>query len=252
LAQVVNPSWKLPLTDQDVTLLLLESLEGLDDIRARLIVQHLYRGGQWIAFHQLDSTLQERITFVFGEKYEALREWIKTHQQAPIAEMDVLWSVAFGDLLSRVGFGFHQHPHRAEVTANLMDSARQFRRAITQVNTASELGREYIQLVREGVIANQYVRSWQMPTTDAILVAPAYTYLMSNRPTDYQYWLNIGSVGWWERIYQPLTHPYVLSRNWNQGLVWTDEQEYYTRNEALYHLVLGLHPKLSQGHLLRI
>ena len=247
LAQVVNPSWKLPLTDQDVTLLLLESLEGLDDIRARLIVQHLYRGGQWIAFHQLDSTLQERITFVFGEKYEALREWIKTHQQAPIAEMDVLWSVAFGELLSQVGFGFHQHPHRAEVTANLMDSARQFRRAVTSVSTLTALGREYIQLVREGVIANQYVRSWQMPTTDAILVAPAYTYLMSNRPTDYQYWLNIGSVGWWERIYQPLTHPYVLSRNWNQGLVWTDEQEYYTRNEALYHLVLGLIRNCRKG-----
>ena len=44
-----------------------------------------------------------------------------------------------------------------------------------------------------------------------MLLAPAYTFLMSNRPVDYQFWLDVGSTGWWERLYQPLTHPYVLS-----------------------------------------
>ena len=247
LAQVVNPRWQLPLSEQEVTLMLLEIMDGLDDIRARLIVQFLYKQGQWLPFDRLDSGIQERITFYLGAKYETVRQWIQAQQQQAIVEMDVFWSVAFGELLSQDGFGFHQHPHRAEVTANLIDSARKFRRAITQVNTTPELGREYIQLVRDGVIADQYLRSWQLPDPDSILIAPAYTYLMSNRPTDYQYWLNIGSVGWWERIYQPLTHPYVLSRNWTTGLVWTDEDEYRTRNEALYHLVLGLIRNCRKG-----
>ena len=35
---------------------------------------------------------------------------------------------------------------------------------------------------------------------------------MSNRPVDYQFWLDVGGRGWFERLYQPLTHPYVLSR----------------------------------------
>ncbi len=54
------------------------------------------------------------------------------------------------------------------------------------------------------------------------MLAPAYTFLMSNRPVDYQFWLDVGSRGWFERLYQPLTHPYVLSREWPAGQSWTD------------------------------
>ena len=50
-----------------------------------------------------------------------------------------------------------------------------------------------------------------------LLIAPAYTFLLNNRAVDYQFWLNIGSEGWSRRLYQPLTHPYVLSRGWLPG-----------------------------------
>jgi hypothetical protein len=63
---------------------------------------------------------------------------------------------------------------------------------------------------------------------------------MSNQPVDYQFWLNVGSAGWAERLYQPLTHPYVLSLGWLAGNVWTDSDEFGARQEALYRLVRGL------------
>jgi hypothetical protein len=90
------------------------------------------------------------------------------------------------------------------------------------------------------VVAAQYIRSWQLQPEDAVLLAPAYTFLMSNRPVDYQFWLNAGGRGWWERLYQPLTHPYVLSRHWSSNEVWTDADEFETRQEALHRLTLGL------------
>jgi len=95
-------------------------------------------------------------------------------------------------------------------------------------------------MVQEGVIAAQYIRSWQVQEDNAILLAPAYTYLMSNRPVDYQFWLDVGSRGWSERLYQPLTHPYVLSRHWLPGKIWTDDEEYETSREALLRISLGL------------
>jgi hypothetical protein len=80
-----------------------------------------------------------------------------------------------------------------------------------------------------------------------VLLAPAYTFLMSNRPVDVQFWLNAGGRGWWERLYQPLTHPYVLGRGWpphdrhdRNDAVWSDADEVETRQEALYRLTLGL------------
>ena len=72
-------------------------------------------------------------------------------------------------------------------------------------------------MVQDGVVAAQYVRSWQRQPEDAVLIAPAYTFLMSNRPVEHQFWLDVGATGWWERLYQPLTHPYVLSRRWEPG-----------------------------------
>jgi hypothetical protein len=63
---------------------------------------------------------------------------------------------------------------------------------------------------------------------------------MRNRAVEVQFWLDVGSPGWWERLDQPLTHPYVLSRNWTPGEVWTDSDEYESRQEMLYRLVVGL------------
>ena len=97
-------------------------------------------------------------------------------------------------------------------------------------------------MVEDGVLAAQYVSAWQEPDarTDAVLLAPAYTFLMMNRPVDYQFWLDIGSRGWYERLYQPLTHPYVLSRQWDGQLQWGDADEHAASQQRLYRLAAGL------------
>ena len=95
-------------------------------------------------------------------------------------------------------------------------------------------------MMEDGVVAAQYIRSWQIDDAEAVLMAPAYTFLMRNRAVDYQFWLDIASQGWHERIYQPLTHPYVLNRNWPLDRYWTDLDEVETSQDSLYRLMVGL------------
>jgi hypothetical protein len=57
------------------------------------------------------------------------------------------------------------------------------------------------------VIAASYVEGWRSQNKDAVLVAPAHTFLMMNRPVTAQFWLDVGSSGWHQRLAQPLTHP---------------------------------------------
>jgi len=52
--------------------------------------------------------------------------------------------------------------------------------------------------------------------------------------------VNIGSRGWSERLNQPLTHPYVLSRGWPRGERWTDENEVVAGQRVVCTLSLGL------------
>ena len=79
-----------------------------------------------------------------------------------------------------------------------------------------------------------------------MLLTPAYTFLMRNQPASYQLWLNVGGRGWSERLYQPLTHPYVLSAGWRAGDLWTDVEEYAVQRTALYRLTQGLVQRCRQ------
>ena len=186
--------------------------------------------------------MQERITYVLGRRYEALRAWLEDSARKPEEEFDHFLNRLFGDVLSQTGYGFHKDYTAGEVAANLVESARKFRWAIgaNLPDDGKPLGKEYLETVQDGVVAAQYIRSWRSQPEDAVLLAPAYTFLMNNRPVDYQFWLDVGSRGWAERLFQPLTQPYVLSRRWPAGRVWIDDDEYHTNQETIYHLVLGL------------
>ena len=229
-------------------------------------------------FAGLEQEAQERITFLLGGRYEGLRSWLEAQKspqrtgrskgrggrkdvaaadEGPALDHDL--SRLFGELLSQPGYGFHRDFDAGEITAKIIESARKFRQVMAELpgaqasgmrhnvpqasgsrQSADALGREYVQLVQEGVVAAQYVRSWQRQPEEAVLLAPAYTFLMSNQAVGHQFWLDVGSSGWWERLYQPLTQPYVLSRRWASGQPWTDLDEYAARQEALSALALGL------------
>lgn len=70
---------------------------------------------------------------------------------------------------------------------------------------------------------------------------------MANRPVDYQIWVNVGSRGGWERPYQPLTHPYVLSRQWPEGQRWMDQDEMRSRRQIMQVLMQGLIRRCRQA-----
>ncbi len=258
LAAIARPEWGIQPGSFDLAYALMQAIDGMDLVRAQLLAEIVYRTQDGLStlgsFDQINTDMQERLTFTLGERYERLRIWIEEQKQGAKGRRgegeppDHFLSRMFGELLSQAGYGFHQDYDAGEVAANLIESMRKFRWATEEaeffsINSAS-LGREYVEMVEDGVIAAQYVRSWRPQSEEAVLLAPAYTFIIRNRPVDYQFWLNVGGQGWWERLYQPLTHPYVLSRHWpppdRPDPTWSDADEIETRRDALYRLVMGL------------
>jgi len=246
LAELAHPEWGIVPTRFDVAYALMQAIDGMDLVRAQILAEIVYRqkDGQpaLTSFHQIKAGAAERITYRMGERFDRLRAWIEGYTQGLQEELDCFLSRLFGELLSQPGFGFHADYARGEVVANLIESVQKFRWAAGEplFEQGNPLGREYLAMVQDGVIAAQYLRSWNAPAEDAVLVAPAYTFLMMNRPVEVQFWLDAGSRGWVDRLYQPLTHPYVLSRAWPHGKHWTfaDEEEHAAL--ALARLTLGL------------
>ena len=276
LAKLAHPAWRQPPPAADVAQALLQSIADLDPVRARLLTDIVYRPRQGephlTPFHQIVPEMQERISYLLGTRYDDLHAWIdsyvdETSGEEKPEELDHFLSRLFGELLSQPGFGFHRDFDGGAVAANLIESIQKFRRSMPSpmddgssnpVGESSSpesaeagavtwsLAQEYIDLVERGVVAAQYVSSWQVRPENAVLLVPAYTFLMMNQPVTIQFWLDAGSRSWAERIYQPLTHPYVLRRDWPEDELWTDENEVQARDEALGRLVLGLTRRCRQ------
>jgi hypothetical protein len=280
LSKLAHPHWGLCPTKYDVVYALIEAIAELDLVRAQLLTEIVYRvrEGQPVlsSFEIIQPETQARITYILGQRYEELRTWLETYAAQPVEELDIFLSRLFGELLSQPGFGFHpgdwSRPDYTvgEAAANLVESARKFRWAVQNQphpnppdpkttdgegappppswgRAGEGVGLEYLQMVEEGVVAAQYIPSYQAQPEDAVLLAPAHTFLMRNQPVDYQFWLDVGSRGWFERLYQPLTHPYVLSRGWPQGALWSDVEEHEMNQETLYRLALGLLRRCRRG-----
>lgn len=241
LAKLAHPDWHLPPHRLSVAAALSFVIDDLDPVRARLLADMLYRDGRLLPFERIqDAKAQSRVTFELGTIYETLRQWLDDYRDGEQNPLDVFLSRLFGEVLSQPRFGFHQNFDAATTAANLIDSAKAFRQTAGRIEPELDVAYEYVRMVDAGAIANLYMRDWASDKRDAVLITPAYTFLMGNQPVDYQFWLNIGSSGWGQRLNQPLTHPYVLSRHWPVGRQWTDNDEYAVNQEALYQLALGL------------
>lgn len=246
LAVIAHPEWGIPLNKFNVAYALMQAIDDLDLVRAQLITEIVFRIKDGLptfsSFEQITPETQERITYLLGQRYEMLRNWLIAYSNNRRGELDHFYGLLFGEVLSQPGFGFHNRFDTGEITANLIESIHKFRRVVGEqlLKTGTPLGQEYFWMVQDGVIAAQYLRQWGVATDDAVLLAPAYTFLVSNRPVSIQFWLDISNRGWSERLNQPLTHPYVLSRQWDHNRQWTDVDEVETSQAALSNLVSGL------------
>jgi hypothetical protein len=241
LAKLAHPQWSQPPHNFDLAFALSSAIADLDLVRARLLTDVLFRGGELLPFERIqDAKMQGRITFDLGNRYEALRAWLDQYRQGESLPLDAFFRRIFGEVLSQPKFGFHRSYDAANAAANLIDSARDFRQTVSRIEPNLPIGSEYLKMVDAGVIANQYIPDGRAADQDSVLIAPAYTFLMNNQSVDYQFWLNIGGAGWGQRLYQPLTQPYILSRQWPDGKVWGEEDEFATNQKTLYDLVSGL------------
>jgi hypothetical protein len=215
-----------------------------DLIRAQLLTEIVYnqRDLRLGTFEQIKPETQERITYALGARYTTLQTWLEDYRGSAPLPFDFFLRRLFGEVLSQPEFGFHSNLDAVRIAASLVESVRKFRNAMEPVfiGTGLDLGMEYIAMLNEGVIAAQYLESWRSEDKEAVLVSPAYTFLMMNRPAAYQFWLDPGSDGWSQRVVQPLTHPYVLSRYWEPGRLWLDTDEMAMEVETLARLISGL------------
>jgi len=253
LSALAHPDWKIQPTIHELSFAFMQFFGNFDLTRSYLLAKHCFQTSSKEAcladFENFPTELQERITFSAGNRYQALVNWLGDYRNQSPQPLDHFLIRLFGELLSQPGYGYHNNFDKCQISEQIIDSIRKFRLSAGEVLefTNLDLGSEYYRMVKSGILANQYPRSWTRRPEDAVYLTPAYTFLLSNTPADYQFWLDVGSRGWYERIFQPLTNPHVLNRDWKIGLPWRDDEEFALNHESLDRLSSGLIRRCRKG-----
>ncbi|HEY3289046.1 MAG TPA: UvrD-helicase domain-containing protein [Anaerolineae bacterium] len=244
--RLAHPEWDEPVAAPELARALSVGIGGLDVARAHLIADAALRASKERLAPLDDADMWQRVGMRFYEPYRTIVQWLAPGESLNVnaIPLDLYWQQLFTDVLSKQGFGLHGDLDGALVCDKLIQSARGYREVFERsgLQPGIDLAREYIETLGEDILAAQYApeREPDIADDDAVLVMPAHTYLVSNFNSRYQFWLDINSQGWYERVYQPLTHPYVLSRRWVNGRVWTEEDEHRTGQLMLGKVLSGL------------
>ena len=274
--KLAYPEWEMFVSEDELARALSVCIAGLDVPRAQLLA----KAAQRISVKELpvleDQKLLNRVGMRFREPYLHLQRWLsEVRESATLKQepLDVFWQRMLAHVLVAEGFalaltpspspGGRGEPRDLAVACDkLIRSARIFRETLAQTETQAEVSREYVKMIGMGLMAAQSVNERAAdeqaafkPDPNAILLSPAYAYLTNDFRglyRRYQFWLNTNSLDWYRRIVQPLTHPYVLSRNWlapspvltgegwGGGRKWTDMDEHREQDNTLRRLVSGL------------
>jgi len=239
LSKFAHPTWQMKVSFLDAAIALTNSIDGFDINRAHLLLGKF--NPEILYLEALPEPVKsDRIASELLERYQRLREWLLSTD--PAEPLGSFLSRLFGEVLSQPGFRFENDIQAGISTAMLMESYQKFTLSLDETTQLDQklAGQAFIGSVDSGLIAASYLSEWQSQPGDDILIAPVMSYLMRNEPVDYQFWLNIGSKGWYERLEQPLTHPIVLSRHWQEGKQWTADDEVSYNQANLQRILSGL------------
>lgn len=231
---------ELSVTQDDLVDLLAISLGDINRVQAKLLANAI--SGKNLSIQALpdldmiESFPKERFKDQLLKRYTQLRSWLQVFN--PNAGYGSFISRIFGELLTQPDFGLHENVEAGKVAGRLMDSYSKFEQALESDCSETRKAIDFIVSVRKGLLSGVYEENQE--SEDGVLITPVMSFLMRNQAVDYQFWMNTGSNGWCERLEQPLTQAYVLSRSWKTGQVWTTADDAELSKETLMHTVEGL------------
>lgn len=241
-AIICHPEWEIPIDPYRITSTIAYALSSFDLIRSHLIAQEISPKlpVQLPSFDNLSENVRNRLTDEQCAQWNTTMAWINANLS--VYPLDIFFSKLFGELLSQPGFAFHQDLESGSSTAQLINSFKKFRHAFGyQLDIdQEEMAKEFVKSVQSGLLAATFVPDEQDDDDNSVLITPVMSFLGLNKIVEYQYWLNVGSSGWYERLEQPLTHPIVLSRHWQRGRKWTAEDDLALNKQTLEKYIRGL------------
>ncbi len=253
---IAHPDWEIFPTLYDVAEALTLTISGLDPVRAALAAKMLYQPAvpELLDPVSLSDDHRLRVGEDFLARIDDLRLWLLDHGSFAGEGLDLDFFIhqLFTDLLSRPAFSPMPDMQAAAVCDWLVRLATRIRSAAPslQLESRRDIGRAFIEGVRNGLVTAHPPDLGDPPDPNGVYIGTIYSYLLSEKISAVQVWLESAATGWWDIPRQPLSNAFVLSENWGSDQLWTLDDDARIRNEMLSRVVSGLCARCTRGVLL--
>ena len=230
----------LSVTLDDLVDLFALSLRDINRVQAKLLAIAVC--GQNLFIQALpdlvlvESLPMDRFDPELLSRYATIRTWLQDYD--PNSGFGLFVSRIFGELLTQPGYGLQGNTDAGKTAGRLIDSFSKIEQALDIDCSETQKAVFFIESINKGLLSGVYEE--EPDAEDSILITPVLSFLMRNQAVDYQFWMNTGSNGWHERLEQPLTQAYVLSRSWKPGRIWTTADDAQLSKDTLTQTVQGL------------
>ncbi|MEN8904941.1 MAG: UvrD-helicase domain-containing protein [Clostridiales bacterium] len=232
LAQICHPSYNIIPTKDDVTSLI-RLLLKIDPIRSSILANEIIKERPFAKFPDIEnSKLTERIGYFNLEKYNYIKEWISIYKQKePIPINEFFQKVFLEILLSS------EIPQTNILQAkNLIDSAGNFIEVCGKFNMNGN--KDFLDMIKKGIKASESIFELEEKLSgDFVLLSTSSAYLAASLESKIIILTGISSENWTPRNMKEFTNNHVLTKTWNEKLLYTEEMEDKNKSEYMATLL---------------
>jgi superfamily I DNA/RNA helicase len=235
LAQLCHPKYKIMPTRDDVSGLI-RLLLNIDPVRSSILSNEIINQRPFADFPDLENTnLIEKIGFYNTEKYNYIKDWIRHYKDSGNLPINEFFQKVFLEILliSNVP---QSHILQAK---NLIDSAGNFVEVCSKFNMNAN--KDFLDMIRRGIKSSESIFELEEKLDgNFVLLSTPSVYLANSLESKVVIFNGISSENWTQRSMKELTNNHVLTKTWDENLIYTEKMEEENKRKYLGTLLRAI------------
>jgi len=226
LAQLCHSEYKISPNRDDVKSLIRMILK-IDPIRSSILAGEICKQKPHASFPELtDAKLIDRVGYYNKEKYEYIKNWIDNYRNGKYLPINEFFQKVFLEILISKDIS----PKDILEARNLIDSAGNFYEVVSKFKRNAN--KDFLDMIRRGIKSSESIFELEEKLNgDYLILSTPSAFLASSLTTKVLIISGLSSKNWTPRSMKELTNNHVLTKTWNDGMIYTEDMEEKNQKE---------------------
>jgi len=241
LGYLCHPEEEIIPNRDDVKMLVMMILD-IDPIRASILAGIICRQNPFAKFPSInEEPVIERIGYINLSKYERIRNFINEYRDGNRLPIDLFFQKVFIELL----LVYNAKEDDIVQIKKLIDSATSFSETISKFGTIDS-NKEFLKMIKGDIKSSESIFELEeRMDEEAVTLSTPMTYLSNSMQSKIIIILGLSSDHWTPRCAKEISNPYVLTKTWNRGTIYSEEIEEENQRKNIAIIIRALLKRCS-------